>query len=118
MFAQGSFQSTGVPTDLAISGNGFFVMSGTQAGKSQNTYTRNGSFRFDDEGFLVSQTGNRVQGFNVDDDGTMNSLVEDIQIFPGRLLQPSATVRLRLGTLVLMIRWLVRSMSMTQNKYI
>ena len=36
MFAQGSFQSTGVPTDLAISGNGFFVMSGTQAGKSQN----------------------------------------------------------------------------------
>ena len=54
-------------------------------------YTRNGSFRFDDEGFLVSQTGNRVQGFNADDDGTMNSLVEDIQIFPGRLLQPSAT---------------------------
>ena len=50
MFAQGSFQSTGVPTDLAISGNGFFVMSGTQAGKSQNMYTRNGSFRFDDEG--------------------------------------------------------------------
>ena len=54
-------------------------------------YTRNGSFRFDDEGFLVSQTGNRVQGFNADDDGTMNSLVEDIQIFPGRLLQPGAT---------------------------
>ena len=39
----------------------------------------------------MSQTGNRVQGFNADDDGTMNSLVEDIQIFPGRLLQPSAT---------------------------
>ena len=91
MFAQGSFQSTGVPTDLAISGNGFFVMSGTQAGKSQNMYTRNGSFRFDDEGFFVSQTGNRVQGFNADDDGTMKSLVEDIQIFPGRLLQPQAT---------------------------
>ena len=91
MFAQGSFQSTGVPTDLAVSGNGFFVLSGTQAGKSQNMYTRNGSFRFDDEGFFVSQTGNRVQGFNADDDGTMNSLVEDIQIFPGRLLQPQAT---------------------------
>jgi flagellar hook protein FlgE len=91
MFAQGSFQSTGVPTDLAVSGNGFFVLSGTQAGKSQNMYTRNGSFRFDDEGFFVSQTGNRVQGFNADDDGNLKSLVEDIQIYPGRLLQPSAT---------------------------
>ena len=95
-------------------------MSGTQAGKSQNMYTRNGSFRFDDEGFLVSQTGNRVQGFNADDDGTMNSLVEDIQIFPGRLLQPSATDSVEIRVIfVLMIRWLVRSMSMTQrNKYI
>jgi len=91
MFSQGSFQNTGVPTDLAISGNGFFVLSGTQAGKSQNLYTRNGSMRFDDEGFLVSQTGNRVQGYNADEGGTLKSLVEDIQIFPGRLLQPKAT---------------------------
>jgi len=91
MFTQGSFQNTGVPTDLAISGNGFFVLSGTQAGKSQNMYTRNGSMRFDDEGFFVSQTGNRVQGYNADDSGNLKSLVEDIQIFPGRLLQPSAT---------------------------
>ena len=91
MFSQGSFQNTGVPTDLAISGNGFFVLSGTQAGKSQNLYTETSSMRFDDEGFLVSQTGNRVQGYNADDGGTLKSLVEDIQIFPGRLLQPVAS---------------------------
>ena len=38
MFTQGSFQNKGVPTDLAISGNGFFVLNGTQAGKTQNMY--------------------------------------------------------------------------------
>jgi flagellar hook protein FlgE len=90
-FSQGSFQSTGVPTDLAISGNGFFVLNGTALGKSQDLYTRNGSFRFDDEGFLVNQAGYRVQGHNSSEAGKVSSIVDDIQISPGRLLQPNPT---------------------------
>tara|TARA_B100001093_G_scaffold426996_1_gene421151 strand:+ start:253 stop:1554 length:1302 start_codon:yes stop_codon:yes gene_type:complete len=90
-FSQGSFQSTGVPTDLAISGNGMFVLSGTSLGKSQNVYTRNGAFRFDDEGFLVNQAGYRVQGHNSSEAGQVSSIVEDVKIAPGRLLQPNAT---------------------------
>ncbi|MEE2755905.1 MAG: flagellar hook protein FlgE [Myxococcota bacterium] len=90
-FSQGSFQSTGVPTDLAISGNGMFVLSGLALGKSQNVYTRNGAFRFDDEGFLVNQAGYRVQGHNSSEAGEVSSIVEDVKIAPGRLLQPNAT---------------------------
>lgn len=91
MFSQGSFQNTGIPTDLAISGNGFFVLNGSAVGKSQDLYTRNGSFRFDDEGFLVNQAGYRVQGHNSSEAGEVDSIVEDIQISPGKLLQPQAT---------------------------
>jgi flagellar hook protein FlgE len=90
-FSQGSFQSTGVPTDLAISGNGFFVLNGTAVGKSQDLYTRNGSFRFDNEGNLVNQAGYRVQGHNSSEAGQVSSIVEDVKISPGRLLQPNPT---------------------------
>ncbi|MGC6418180.1 MAG: flagellar hook protein FlgE [Bradymonadia bacterium] len=90
-FSQGSFQSTGVPTDLAISGGGMFVMSGAALGQSQNVYTRNGSFRFDNEGWLVNQAGYRVQGHNSSEAGEVSSIVEDVKIAPGRLLQPNPT---------------------------
>jgi flagellar hook protein FlgE len=91
MFTQGSFQTTGIPTDLAISGSGFFMLNGTAVGKSQDLFTRNGSFRFNKDGFLVNQAGYTVQGFNSEEHGEIKSVVEDIKIFPGRLLQPNPT---------------------------
>jgi flagellar hook protein FlgE len=90
-FSQGSFQRTGVATDLAISGNGMFILNGTAVGKAQDVYTRNGSFRFDDEGFLVNQAGYRVRGFNEEGDGKLGSAIGDVKISPGKLLQPKAT---------------------------
>ncbi|MCL2244920.1 MAG: flagellar hook protein FlgE [Treponema sp.] len=57
---QGSLQTTGVQTDLAIDGNGFFVLDddGTQL------YTRNGAFSVDAEGVLVNPAnGMKVQGW-------------------------------------------------------
>ena len=57
---QGSLQTTGVPTDLAISGNGFFVLDdrGTQL------FTRDGAFAVDRDGVLVNPAnGMRVQGW-------------------------------------------------------
>jgi flagellar hook protein FlgE len=90
-FSQGSFQSTGVPTDLAISGGGMFVLNGASVGKSQDLYTRNGAFRFDNKGFLVNQAGYRVQGHNSSEAGEISSIVEDVKITPGRLLQPNPT---------------------------
>lgn len=59
MFGQGPIRETGVPTDLAIDGEGFFIVDrpdGTQA------YTRGGAFRGDAQGRLVDAAGNTLQG--------------------------------------------------------
>lgn len=57
IFEQGSLQATNVKEDLALSGEGFFrvlLMDGTYG------YTRDGSFKVDAEGQLVTSNGNRI----------------------------------------------------------
>lgn len=95
LFAQGSFQNTGVPTDLAISGDGFFVLNGTAEGRTQNLYTRNGAFRFDQSGFLVNQSGYRVQGFNANGVGELSSIEEDLRITQHHL-EPNPTANVEI----------------------
>ena len=58
-WTQGSIQATSNATDLAINGNGFFVVK-DDAGNE--FYTRAGIFHFDKEGYLVDNNGFRVQG--------------------------------------------------------
>ncbi len=86
--SQGSFSSTGKPFDLAIDGEGFFVLSdGTT-----NYFTRDGSFDVDAEGYLVDpSTGYRVQRIGTvgEEEGFQASGVSDIRIplntvLPGR----------------------------------
>ncbi|MBO3143391.1 flagellar hook-basal body protein [Dermatophilus congolensis] len=58
-FKQGGLQVTNVPTDMALQGDGFFVVKkGTQ-----EFYTRNGAFSLDKEGNLVTGDGSYVMGF-------------------------------------------------------
>jgi len=60
---QGSLQTTGVMTDLAIQGNGFFVL----AKGDQTMFTRAGAFGLDSDGRLVNPgNGLRVQGWNAE----------------------------------------------------
>jgi len=59
-FTQGSLNTTGVTTDLGISGNGFFRVENPV--DSQQYVTRAGAFRIDDTGFLVTSQGYRVLG--------------------------------------------------------
>ena len=68
LFTDGSVQSTGVNTDLCLSGNGLFVV------KDGNNayYTRNGNFKFDAEGNYVNSDGLMVQGW-MGTDGVINS---------------------------------------------
>jgi flagellar hook protein FlgE len=61
-FSDGSLQVTGVPTNLAIQGQGMFVL---QDG-AQQVYTRDGSFQLNGLNQLVSGTGQLVQGYTVD----------------------------------------------------
>ncbi|MDP2788324.1 MAG: flagellar hook protein FlgE [Pseudomonadota bacterium] len=58
-FTQGGLSVTNNPLDVAISGSGFFRLSG----EGGTTYTRSGQFRLDKEGFLVTNTGENVTGY-------------------------------------------------------
>ncbi len=64
-FSQGAIQVTNRPTDLALQGDGFFVLERN----GQQLFSRAGAFSLDRDGFLVdSATGAFVQGFNLDTD--------------------------------------------------
>jgi flagellar hook protein FlgE len=73
-FTQGAMSRTGVQTDLALSGEGFFVVRDPVT--SVEFVTRAGDFRLDANGNLVTNTGLRVQGFN----DIALSTIGDIQI--------------------------------------
>jgi flagellar hook protein FlgE len=59
-FNQGSLNSTGNVTDLGISGQGFFIVENATSGMQYAT--RDGQFRPDDNGFLITTGGLRLQG--------------------------------------------------------
>lgn len=62
LYSQGALSSTGLQTDMAISGEGFFIVRDTVS--SANYATRAGDFRVDENGFLITNQGMRVQGFS------------------------------------------------------
>ena len=61
-FAQGSFENTPNATDMAIDGNGFFIVKDTEGALY---YTRAGAFHINKEGNLVDNTDYKVQGYNL-----------------------------------------------------
>jgi len=84
MFSQGSIQTTSKNTDLAIQGNGFFIVSPDQ-GKTYN-YTRSGDFVFDANGNFVNNQGLIAQGWLRDPvTGEIDNTapIQDITIPPG-----------------------------------
>ncbi|MDR0649665.1 MAG: flagellar hook protein FlgE [Synergistaceae bacterium] len=76
VFTQGSFQSTGIPTDMAISGEGFFVVKNG----GQTLYTRAGNFSLDKDGNLVMQgNGYLVQGYAYKEEIQATGTVERVR---------------------------------------
>jgi flagellar hook protein FlgE len=63
-FSPGSIETTGIASDLAIDGDGFFIL---RQADGQRAYTRDGSFSLDAQNQLVSADGYRVLGFGIDD---------------------------------------------------
>ncbi|MBN2864643.1 MAG: flagellar hook protein FlgE [Thiotrichales bacterium] len=61
-FNQGTITGTGRELDMAVDGEGFFILE-DKTGKYDAVYTRNGSFKLDKDGFLTDQTDNKVQGY-------------------------------------------------------
>ena len=63
-FEQGSYETTGNATDLAIGGDGFFILRETSG--NENYYSRVGNFGFDEDGYMVNPDGYIVQGWALD----------------------------------------------------
>lgn len=79
-FTQGSLTGTGVDTDLGISGEGYFLVKDPN---SNSVYaTRAGNFHWDDNGFLVTENGLRVQGLTGSSTTAPTTATGDIQKDP------------------------------------
>jgi flagellar hook protein FlgE len=87
---QGNLQSTGIMSDLAIQGNGFFVVGD---GSTQTFYTRSGAFSFDGNGSLVYSSGLKVYGWMADPTGVIdkNSSINSISIPVGQTISANET---------------------------
>lgn len=95
--SQGSLQTTGISTNMAIQGNGFFVVKSPQGMQ----YTRAGDFTLDAQGQLVNPQGSLVQGWtavNGQFTGESAGNVGPIVIQPGMTMNPSATADPSTGT--------------------
>ncbi|MDA8589784.1 flagellar hook protein FlgE [Luminiphilus sp.] len=82
-FSQGSFEFTSSQLDLAIDGNGLFVL---QNG-AETLFTRAGAFRLDNDGFVVTESGATLQGYGADANGQINTALGDLQITNALLAQ-------------------------------
>ena len=93
MFADASPQQTGKNTDLALMGNGLFVLRNGD----QSYYTRNGAFMFDEQGYYVLPgSGLRVQGWNATSSGVIdtNALTTDIVVPVGKTMEANETTEI------------------------
>ena len=84
-FSQGTIQLSSNPSDLAIQGNGFFIV---QADSGENLYTRNGSFKTNSQNQLVTSTGNDLLGYGVD----QNFQIQSTSLQPLRIPLGSTAV--------------------------
>ncbi|EKD34196.1 MAG: flagellar biosynthesis, hook protein [uncultured bacterium] len=97
IFSQGTFESTESNLDVAIEGEGFFILK--QEGNDTAYYSRAGAFRFNDEGYLINPEGYRVQGKQFNTDGELVAGdASDIQVAGTGLIQGNATSTLTLTT--------------------
>lgn len=81
---QSAAQTTGRITDLMIQGDGMFVV---QRG-TETLFTRAGSFNFDETATLVTPSGSRVQGYNLDASGAPTGAPVDVTLGTAGLTPP------------------------------
>jgi flagellar hook protein FlgE len=77
---QGLPTTTSSPTDLSISGNGFFVVATNPSGTGTQEYTRAGSFTPDVNGNLVNAAGLYLQGYKLDANGNAPTNTSDLSL--------------------------------------
>ncbi len=97
IFSQGTFETTENSLDVAIEGDGFFILK--ELDNSTAFYSRAGAFRFDDDGFLVNPEGYRVQGMAYDTAGNLAAGdAGDIEVTSSGLIAGNVTTEVTLTT--------------------
>lgn len=87
-FSQGTISFTNNSLDLAIDGNGFFVIEQNGA----RAYTRAGMLGVDNQGFLVTNKSDRVQGFGANATGALSGVVGDLKLQTSNLAPRQTTL--------------------------
>ena len=91
-FTTGGIEPTGRPTDMAIDGNGFFIVQG-----EEQRYTRDGSFSLNSANQLISSSGDFLQGYAADDEGNiLPSQLVNVTVPLGTSTTARATTNVRL----------------------
>ena len=85
--SQSSLQTTGRDLDLAISGDGYFVVKNGDS----LSYTRGGNFYLDDNGTLVDGSGAKVQAYTIGTDGKATTTMGDVAVNVNAVLPAKAT---------------------------
>ncbi len=91
MFTQGTLETTANPLDLAIEGDGFFVV---KQPNGPTYYTRAGQFRLDKDGYIVDPNGYRLQAYLMDASGNITGGIGDVYL-AGLMSDPRATSEIR-----------------------
>ena len=94
-FNNGAITQTGVGTDVAITGNGFFVI---QKGDGSTDFTRDGHFGVNQQGQLITSSGDFVMGYPaVNGVITPGQSLAPIQLGQGQMSPPNATTSMQLS---------------------
>ena len=92
-FTQGNIVTTENPMDLALNGAGFFQVTD---GRSPVSYTRNGQFKVDRNGWVVNNAGERLLGYPADGTGVIQPGTAEPLRMPTSGINPAATANMRI----------------------
>ncbi len=96
IFSQGNLGATSRDSDMAVRGDGFFVLKNRDT--NALNFTRDGSLRFDDKGRLTSSDGHMIQGYKIDfDSGKPGGELTDI-VFSSNTIPAKGTEQLRINS--------------------
>ena len=94
-FTQGTISTgTGRSLDLAINGNGFFMLSNN----GEKLYTRAGTFHTDSDGYIVDNSGNNLQGYSIDNAGKVSpGVISNLRV-DSTNLEPKSTASISIAS--------------------
>ncbi|MBI5599101.1 MAG: flagellar hook protein FlgE [Deltaproteobacteria bacterium] len=89
LFTQGAFETTGNGLDMAVDGDGFFVLRDSTGA---NYYSRAGQFNVNKDGYITNPEGYVLRGYQADSMGALTSTVGDLQL-SSAAIPPNSTAQ-------------------------